>query len=113
MDEIKEFFSRIKLVRMRTPNLVKVVLTIVIVLCMVALISLRIFVTDLNNRTQELRDDAAALDNANSELEEKIDQIGSVQSVIDIAQEELGLVAPGTVIFETGPAPETESTEGN
>ena len=99
MDEIKEFFGRIKLVRMRTPNLVKVVLMIVIVLCMAALISMRIFVNDLHNRTQKLQDDAAALDNANSELEEKIDQIGSVQSVIDIAQEELGLVAPGTVIF--------------
>jgi cell division protein FtsL len=113
MDEIKEFLSRIKLVRMRTPNLVKVVLIIVIALCMAALISLRIFANDLNNRTQKLRDDATALGNANSELEEKIDQIGSVQSVIDIAQEELGLVAPGTIIFETGPAPETEGTEGN
>lgn len=113
MDEIKKFFSRIKLVRMRTPNMVKVILIIVIVLCMAALISLRIFMADLNRRTEELREDAAALDRANSELEEKIDQIGSVQSVIDIALEELGLVAPGTVIFETGPAPETESTEGN
>jgi cell division protein FtsB len=113
MDEIREFFSRIKLVRMRTPNLVKVIVTIVIVLCMVALIGLRICVTDLENRTANLRDEAAALDQANNELEEKIDEIGSVQSVVDIAQEELGLVAPGTVIFETGPAPETESSEGN
>ena len=113
MDEIKEFFGRIKLVRMRTPNAVKIVIILVIVLCMGALIGLRISVTDLKQRTEDLRGEAAALDHANTELEEKIGLIGSIQSVIDIAREELGLVEPGTVFFETGPKPETENTEGN
>jgi len=113
MDEIKDFFSRIKLVRMRTPNLVKIVLILVIVLCTVTLIGLRLGIADLNNRTNDLRDDAAALGNANEDLKEKIDDLGSVQSVIDIARDELGLVEPGTIIFETGPAPATESSEGN
>jgi len=111
MDELKEFFSRIKLVRMRTPNLVKVIVTVVIVLCMVALIGLRVCITNLENRTEALREEAVALDQANEALEEKIDGIGSVQSVIDIAREILGLVEPGTVIYETGPAP--EASEGN
>ena len=113
MDELKDFFSRIKLVRMRTPNLVKVILTVVIVLCMVALIGLRIWVVNLQNRTEDLRNDAAALEQANEELEEKIDEIGSVQSVIDIARDELGLVEPGTVIYETGTAPATDPSEAN
>ena len=113
MDELKEFFSRIKLVRMRTPNLVKVALTLVIVLCMGALIVLRISVNDLKNRTAELEKDAAALIGENAAMDEKIDQVGSIQSVVDIAKDELGLVEPGTVIFETGPAPETQGEEGN
>ena len=113
MDELREFFGRIKLVRMRTPNLVKVIIILVILLCMGTLIGLRVSVTDLNQRTEDLRGQAAALDQANSELEEKIGLIGTIQSVIDIAREELGLVEPGTVFYETGPAPETESTVGN
>ena len=113
MDEIKEFLSRIKLVRMRTPNLVKVTLIVVILLCMGALITLRLSISNLQERTEDLRGEAAALDSGNSELKEKIGILGSIQSVIDIAREELGLVEPGTVIFETGPAPATESSEGN
>lgn len=113
MDEIKELFSRIKLVRMRTPNLVKIALTVLIVLCMCVLIGLRIAVNDLEKRNENLHAEAAALGLANSELDEKIDALGTIQSVVDIAREELGLVEPGTVIFETGPAPATESSEGN
>ncbi len=113
MDELKEFFSRITVVRMRTPNLVKVALTLVIVLCMVVLIGLRISTAHLEAKTDALHDEAAKLDHANSALNEKIDDIGSIQSVVDIARDELGLVEPGTVIFETVPTPSTESSEGN
>ena len=113
MDEIKELFSRIKLVRMRTPNIVKIALSILIVLSMVVLIGLRIETNILKQETKNLRDEAAALGRENSELDEKIDALDTIQSVIDIAKEELGLVEPGTVIFETGPAPATESSEGN
>ena len=113
MDELREFFGRIKLVRMRTPNLVKVIIIAVILLCMGTLIGLRISVADLNQRTEDLRDQAAVLDQDNAELEKKIGLIGTIQSVIDIAREELGLVEPGTVFYETGPAPVTESTAGN
>lgn len=113
MDELREFFSRIKLVRMRTPNLVKIVLIIVIVLCMGVLITLRLGVMDLKHRTENLRDEASVLDDANAALDEKIQDVDSIQSVVDIARDELGLVEPGTIIFETGPAPATESSEGN
>ena len=113
MDELKEFISRIKLVRMRTPNIAKVAIILVIVLCMGALIGLRLAINDLKGRTADRKNDAAQLIGENQELDEKIDQVGSIQSVVDIAKEELGLVEPGTVIFETGPAPATESAEGN
>ena len=113
MDELREFFSRIKLVPMRTPNLVKVALTLVIVLCMVVLITLRIATNDLNSRTEQLHGEAAALDHANQELTEKIGALGSIQSVIDIAREKLGLVEPGTVFFETLPPESTGNQEAN
>ena len=113
MDEIREFFSRIKLVRMRTPNLVKVILILVIVFCMVTLIGLRIAIHELEDRTEKLTDEAAVLSSANEELKDKIDDGGTLQAVIDIAREVLGLVEPGSVIIETGSAPATDSSEGN
>ena len=113
MDELREFFSRIRLVRMRTPNILKVILTIVIVLCMVVLIGLKVSVYQLNQKTEKLQEEAVGLGHTNADLQEQIDELGSVQSVIDIAREELGLVEPGSIVYEAGPAPETEPSEGN
>ena len=54
---------------------------------------------DLQNRTEKLYNRAAALEQENSSLENKIANLGTVQSVMEIAKEELGLVQPDTVIF--------------
>ena len=100
MAELKEFFSHIKLVRQRSSNLSKIVVMITIVLCMGALCTLRLAMTTIENKTDDLRAQAAALEQDNSDLEGKIQDLGSVQSVHDIAQEELGLVSPDTVVFQ-------------
>lgn len=107
MAEIKDFFSRIKLIRQRSSNLSKIVVIVTIVLCMGALVTLRLAINKTEARTEALRTQAAALEQKNSDLEEKIQSLGSVQSVIDIAQEELGLVSPDTVIFQ----PESETSK--
>ena len=36
-------------------------------------------------------------------LEQKIDELGTTKSVVEIAEEELGLVQPGAVVIETEP----------
>ncbi|MBQ7801680.1 MAG: hypothetical protein IJ375_05085 [Oscillospiraceae bacterium] len=54
----------------------------------------------IENRTGDLRTQAAALEEDNTDLEQKIQDLGSVQSVHDIAQEELGLVSPDAVVFQ-------------
>ena len=46
--------------------------------------------------------EAALLIEENEELAEKIDDVGSVQSIQDIAQEELDMVYPDTVFLEPG-----------
>ena len=46
---------------------------------------------------------AGQLENDNRELETRIEELGSDKSVVEIAQEELGLVAPGAVVIETEP----------
>ena len=100
MKELKEFLRRIKLVRQRSSNLSKIVVIITIVLCTVSLITLRLSMNKIEDHTRDLRNQASALEEENADLKEKIDQLGSVQSVMDIAREELGLVNPDAVLLE-------------
>ena len=103
MAKIKEFLSRIRFVYRRTSNFTKLVVTVAILLCISTLIALRLSTVSLQERMEDLRHQAGQLENANEELSEKIDELGSVKSVVEIAEEELGLVQPGAVAIETEP----------
>ena len=103
MAEFKEFLSRIRLIYRRTSNVTKIAVALAIVLCMGTLIALRTSTTALLERTEDLREKAGMLEEENRELEQKIDELGSTKSVVEIAEEELGLVQPGAVIIETEP----------
>ena len=103
MAEIKEFLSRIKLIYRRTSNLTKIAVALAIVLCMGTLIALRTSTTALLERTEDLREKAGMLEEENRELEQKIDELGTTKSIVEIAEEELGLVQPGAVVIETEP----------
>lgn len=100
MAELKKLFSRVKLVRRRSSNLSKMVVAVTIVLCTASLVTLRLSMTSIENKTEDLRTQAAELEQDNRVLEQKIQDLGSVQSVQDIAREELGLVDPDTVVFQ-------------
>ena len=99
MKKLATILSRIQFGRRWSSNATKLVVAVSIVLCMVALITLRLSMNDLQNRTEKLYNRAAALEQENSSLENKIANLGTVQSVMEIAKEELGLVQPDTVIF--------------
>lgn len=99
MKKLATIPSRIQFGRRRSSNATKLVVAVSIVLCMVALITLRLSMNDLQNRTEKLYNRAAVLEQENSSLENKIANLGTVQSVMEIAKEELGLVQPDTVIF--------------
>ena len=100
MAKIKDKLKLIKLRLRPSPRSTKIMLIVVILFAMTALIALRMAITDLNNRTEALRDKAAALEQENKDLQENIGILGSVQSIIQIARDELGLVDPNTVILE-------------
>ena len=92
-----------KVVVRPSPRALKIVLIVLILLSMAALIALRWVHTGLLAETQNLKDKAAALEQENADLQQKTDDLGSVQSVKDIANEELGLVDPDTVIINPQP----------
>jgi cell division protein FtsB len=55
---------------------------------------------DAQAMKDSLKDQAAQLEQDNGQLKDKIDGLGSVDSVEDIAKEELDLVDPDSVIIQ-------------
>ena len=103
MSKFEKFISKFQLVRIRSRKLTVIVLVVAFVLSMGALTALHLSRKQLQNRTDELREQAAHLELENAALQEDIDQVGSIQSIVEIAEKELGLVQPDAVFFETAP----------
>lgn len=100
MDRIVRLLKRVRLVYRRSSTLTKAVVLSAIVLSMAALITLQLTISAAQDRTQDLTDQAAQLEQENQQLEDKIDNLGSADSVEDIAKDELDMVDPDTVIIE-------------
>lgn len=95
----KNPFSRIRLVYQRSSTLVKCIVLAAIVVCTAALLTLRIAINDANAREEELRKQAAALEQENNKLSEDIEKVDTIEGMKDIAENQLGLVDPDTIIF--------------
>ena len=81
-------------------NILKIILILLILFSIVALIALRWVHNGILTQIDALKDEASGLEYANEVLEQKTEDLGSVQSIQDIAKEELGLVDPDTVIID-------------
>jgi len=100
MADLGKFFSKFQLVKKRSRKLTIIMLVIAILLSMGALAALHLSMMSLKNRTEDLRDQAAHLEGENAQLQEDIDQVGSIQSIVEIAEKELGLVQPDAVFYQ-------------
>ena len=97
---MKEFKTGKFKVKLRSaPVKLKAVLIVLIVLSTAALVALRWVHNGIQAETQRKTEQAAAMEGENADLQEKIDSIGSVQSIRQIAQDELGLSDPDTVLI--------------
>lgn len=103
MAKLEKIFSRIQLVYRRSQTATKIVVILALVLSIGALITLRLTMNELQADTRAMQAQAADLAAENEELREDIGNLGSVQSVMDIAEEELDLVQPGTVVYQPAP----------
>ena len=90
---------RIRLVYRRSSNTLKIVVIAALVLGTLSLLMLRGAILRMEQKAEELRQQAAVLEQENKKLEESISQLGTVQSVTELAEQLLGLVDPNTVIF--------------
>ncbi len=100
MAKKKNILSRIKLVYRHSPLLLKCAVLATIVLSTVALVALRLEISQYQQQTDLYRAQAAQLEQENRQLEEDIRQKDTVEGVKDIATKELGYVDEDTVFFE-------------
>ena len=98
----RPFFSRIKLVYRPSSTLLKCVVIAAIILSTICLMVLRSAILEFQQIKDTLRQEGAMLQQENAELSERIDELGTVQSVLYIAAEKLGLVSPDAIIFLPG-----------
>ena len=100
MAKKKSIFSKFRLVyRPSTPILKWVVLTMV-VFCIVALIFLGAAIDRAEREKEDNRHQAEALENENAKLQQSLDELGTVQGVINVARDELGYEDTDAIIFE-------------
>ena len=99
-------FARIRLVFSRSSTTVKCVVLAALALSTLALMVLRYALLETKAQLEDKRAEAAALEQDNRALQQALSQLGTVQSVEDLAGKLLGLVDPDTVIF----LPELEET---
>ena len=100
MAGIREYVRRIQVEFRPSRPLTKIVVIVAIVLSMAALITLRLAQDRIEAQTNDMLAEAARLEQENQELQDKIDTMDTVEGVVDIAQEELGLVKPDTIIIK-------------
>ena len=92
--------ASVKLVRRKSTPLTTIVVAAAIVLSIVALLSLNGAIRAANAQTEALRQEAIALEQENNRLKQYLDERGTVQEILRIAQERLGLVPPDSVIIQ-------------
>lgn len=99
MEQQGRQYSRIRLVYKRSSTLTKVLVLFAVVLSTVALLGLRGLILEAEAQNAAALSQAAQLEEENARLEEKIDSLGSLDSMMQIARDELGLEDPNTVIL--------------
>lgn len=100
MNKEKTIFRNIKLVIHPSSRALKIAVIALIVFSMIALISLTWVRTSIRNRTEDMRHEAAVLEEENAALEEKIENQGALENILELARELLGLVDPDTIIID-------------
>ena len=100
MAEFKTPIGKVRFVCRRSRILTKVVVLVAVLLSIATLTTLLLAIHSTRSQTEALRTEAAQLEHENSRLELYIQELGTIKGIIRIAQEELGLVEPGSVIIQ-------------
>lgn len=100
MEEKKLQVGNVQVVVRPTSMLLKALVIVLIVFSMAAMGALAWVQTGLRRQTEDMRAQAVVLDRENQKLKDRLENPDDVQTVKDIAKEELGLVDPDTVLIQ-------------
>lgn len=92
--------QKVKIVFRRGRPLTKVMLLITIVLCSAALLTIGSVIRKEQNRLETKKHAAFAAEQEKEDLQDKIDRLGSQESIEEIAGDELGLHDPNKIIID-------------
>ena len=92
-------FKHIRLVFQRSSPKLKILVLTALVVCTVTLLALSIGIAVSKEKTESLRQEAAALEQENAALSEDISEFGTINSIKEFARKLFGLVDPDTVIL--------------
>ena len=84
----------------RSSAVTKVVILIAVVLSVAALLMLHFAIGTTQDAAEEMRQEAIGLEQEQSRLERYIEELGTIQGIIRLAQEKLGLIEPDSVIIQ-------------
>ena len=79
----------------------RIALLVMLCVCIAAMAVAGLAIHTAKRDTAALRQQALDLEKRNEQLEEYLSKLGSVDTIVRIAQEELGLYLPDTVLFDT------------
>ena len=102
MANIIHFLTHIRLKFRRSSNQMKLIVIGIIVFGCIGLFALRSTIRNTQESNALLVTQAAQLEQDVDTLNQQIDIAGSVEGVEQIAQDELGLVNPDTVLIQPG-----------
>ena len=101
MENRANFLSRFRFERRRSRPALKILVIVCILFSILAVVAMSWARVTVENHTEALRTEAARLEQENSEMENRIDNMDAIQTVREIAREVFGLVDPGTIVIET------------
>ena len=92
-------YSSIRLVYKRSSTLTKVLVLSAVLLSTVTLLSLRSLILETEAQNAAILSQAAQMEEENAKLEQNINSLGTLEGVIQIAKDILGLEDPDTVVL--------------
>ena len=92
--------KRYRVVFSQSSPLLKILVVLLLTFSLVALAALTWVKLSVEKQTEALREEAVAVSGENQKLENRLADMESDDTVKEIAKEELGLAAPGTVIIQ-------------
>lgn len=97
---IRELMRQVKLVNKPSSRMTKIAVGTAVALSVVALLVLHSAALDAQAKADAWREKAQQLEQENERLQSQIESLGSLESIEQIAKDELGLVDPDTIVIQ-------------